>query len=159
MRTEWTESERDYLKIQAASLTNQGHVSKEKFETYAACMNQTFHHGQPVRTFKNIFSKFYLMRKQLRKGEEITGRNKAAKDPSVKQICPTATLSRTPSAAKDKTYSSETLTRIVRCAKGIKKMSCGFCELVESFASEFEADRNLLRKLKKLREAAEDFKL
>jgi hypothetical protein len=31
--------------------------------------------------------------------------------------------------------------------------------LVETFASEFEADRNLMRKLKKLREAAEDFKL
>lgn len=158
MRTEWSASENDYLRIQAVSLTNQGHVAKEKFKTYASWMNQTFHQGKTVRTPYNIFSKFYRMRKQLRNGEEVTGRNKAEKDPCIGQTNPNPP-SLAPSATKDKTYSSETLTRMVRCAKEIKKMSCGFCELVESFASEFEADRNLLRKLKKLREAAEDFKL
>lgn len=158
MRTEWSASEKDYLKIQAAALTNQGHVAKEKFENYAAVMNTTFHQGKTVRAPKNIFSKFYLMRRQLRHGEEITGCKKVAKSPYAKQVDHNIPFP-TPSTTKDKTYSSETLTRIVRCAKEIKKMSCGFCELVESFASEFEADRNLLRKLKKLREAAEDFKL
>jgi hypothetical protein len=126
MRTEWTESENDYLRIQAVSLTNQGRVSKEKLTTYAAWMNQTFHQGKTVRTSINISSAFYTMRRQLRKGEEITGRNKATKDPCEKQIWPTATPSRTPSATKDKTYSSETLTRMVRCAKEIKKTSCTF---------------------------------
>lgn len=51
------------------------------------------------------------------------------------------------------------LQKLKYLAKEIKKLTEGFCAAVDEFAEEFEQNKELLRKLAKLRQAAEEIKL
>lgn len=63
----------------------------------------------------------------------------------------------TPRPHPDHDPKSSSLCRLVTYAKEIKKMTDTFCQLVTEFEEDYKQEKEVMKKLTKIREAVEDF--
>jgi hypothetical protein len=160
IRTNWAQEEKDVAIKFAIEQIGKKRIEKEDIELLVLELNDTFHKGEKVRNYKMVAPVISVMKKQIASGQIPTGRPDRKKNPvqEKRKESPYNPFPYNP-PAESKKYSSESLNRLVSCAKDIKSKVNIFCDIVHDFADEFEADRTLMKRLKKIREAVEEFKV
>jgi hypothetical protein len=155
MKRLWSTEEKEDLLQETIGLIGQKRITSQQLQDICTRLNDKYWEGVHIRKENTVGPMVYVMRKQMAAGEEPTGKTprKAAEKSAMPLLPGERTIS------QPKSYSSESLNKLVRCAKDIKRQSCLFCDMVALFADEFERDRALMKRLKKLREAVEEFKI